>query len=146
MRFIVVLAALSLASGAFGQAMHKCVDKRGVVHYTDRPLPGCKGKEVDIQGQPPISGALSPPKEDFRSDERAYQRRKIDEARIREEQKNTAEKQNRQCAPLRAELERLESGRRIARVDEKGELSYVEDDERNQRVAKLREEIALKCR
>ena len=146
MRFIALLAALSLASGAFGQTMHKCVDKRGVTHYTDRPMPGCKGGEVKIQGQPPISGTLTPPRQDAGQDERDYQRRKMDEARIREAQRNTAEKIERQCAQLRAEVEGLESGRRIVRIDEKGEPSYVEDDERNQRVAKLREEIALKCR
>ena len=146
MRFVLALAVTLLASGAYGQTMHKCVDARGVTHYTDRPLPGCKGKEVDIQGQPPISGTLSAPKEDFRRDDRDYQRRKIDEERIREAQRNTREKQNRECAQMQAELQKMESGGRIARIDEKGELSYLEDDERSQRTAKLQDEIAQKCR
>lgn len=146
MRLVLVLAVSLLASGASGQTMHKCVDARGVTHYTDRPLPGCKGGEVKIQGQPPISGTLSPPRQDVGQQERDYQRRKMDEARIREAQRNTAEKINRQCAQLQAEVEGLESGRRIVTFNDKGEPSYLEDDERNQRVAKLREEIALKCR
>jgi hypothetical protein len=146
MRFALVLAASLLASPAFGQAMHKCVDARGITHYTDRPLPGCKGGEVKIQGQPPVSGTPAPPRQDAGQEERDYQRRKMDEARIREAQRNTAEKINRQCEQLRAQLESLESGRRIVTFNEKGEPTYVEDDERNQRAAKLRDEIAQKCR
>jgi hypothetical protein len=146
MRLSLVLAFSLLASGAFAQTMHKCVDKRGVTHYSDKPLAGCKGAEVKIQGQPPISGTLSPPRQDSGQDERDYQRRKMDEERIREAQRNTREKMDQQCAQLRAQLEGLESGRRIVRFDEKGEPSYVEDEERNQRAAKLRDEIAQKCR
>ena len=146
MRPVLVLVVALLASGASAQTMYKCVDARGVTRYTDQPQPGCKGKEVDIQGQPPISGTLSAPKEDFRRDDRDYQRRKIDEERIREAQRNTGEKMDQQCAQLRAQLEGLESGRRIVRLDEKGEPSYVEDEERNQRAAKLQEEIAQRCR
>ena len=146
MRLPLALVVALLASGASAQTMYKCVDARGVTRYTDQPQPGCKGGEVKIQGQPPISGTLSPPKQDAGQQERDYQRRKMDEARIQEAQRNTAEKINRQCEQLRAQLESLESGRRIVRIDEKGEPSYVEDDERNQRAAQLRDEIAQKCR
>lgn len=54
------LAAALLLLGAFPlhAQMVKCVDELGVVHYTDKPRPGCKGGEVNIQGQPPISGML----------------------------------------------------------------------------------------
>ena len=146
MRLPLALLVALLASGASAQTMYKCVDARGVTRYTDQPQPGCKGGEVKIQGQPPISGTLSPRRQDAGQEERDYQRRKMDEARIQEAQRNTAEKIDRQCEQLRAQLESLESGRRIVRFDDKGEPSYVEDDERNQRAAKLREEIAQKCR
>jgi hypothetical protein len=147
MRFLLVLAVSLLASAAFAQTMYKCVDARGVTRYTDQPQPGCKGREVQIQGQPPVSGTLPPPKQDAGQVERDHQRRKMDEDRIREAQRNTAEKIKRQCDQLQAEVERMESGRRIVTFNEKGEPTYVEDDERSQRAAKLREEIALqKCR
>jgi hypothetical protein len=146
MRFVLVLAVWLLASGAFAQTMYKCVDARGVTRYTDQPQPGCKGGAVNIQSQPPVSGTPPPPKPDAGQVERDNQRRKMDEDRIREAQRNTAEKINRQCEQLRAQLESMESGRRIVTFNEKGEPTYVEDDERNQRAAKLREEIALKCR
>jgi hypothetical protein len=146
MRLALVLAVAIFASGASAQTMYKCVDARGVTRYTDQPQPGCKGGEVKIQGQPPISGTLSPPRQDSGQDERDYQRRKMDEERIREAQRNTGEKMDQQCAQLRAQVEGLESGRRIVQFDEKGEPSYVEDEERNQRAAKLRDELAQRCR
>ena len=146
MRLLITLAVPLLASGAFGQTMHKCVDARGVTHYTDRPMPGCKGKEVNIQSQPPVSGTLAPPKEDFRRDENEFQRRRIAEERGREAQASALEQQSQRCAALQSDLRRMESGVRLARPDAKGGLEYLEDDERNQRAAKLREEIAQKCR
>ena len=146
MRWVVLLAASSLASGAFGQAMHKCVDARGVTHYTDRPMPGCKGGEVRIQGQPPISGTLSQPQEDLRRNETEFQRRRIAEERGREDQANALEQQRQRCAALHADLRGMESGVRLARPDGKGGYEFMEDDERNQRAAKLRDEIAQKCR
>ena len=126
--------------------MHKCVDKRGVTHYSDKPLPGCKGAEVKIEGQPSISGALAPPKEDFRRDETEFQRRRIAEERGREAQANALEQQRQRCAALQADLRRMESGVRLARPDAKGGYEYLEDDERNQTAARLRDEIAQKCR
>jgi len=146
MRRLLLLALSLLASGAAAQTMQKCVDERGVTHYSDRPEPGCKGKEVEIHGQPPISGKLSPRKEDLKREERDLQRRRVAEEKARAADVRAAEAEQRRCAQMRTELQRLESGRRTARVDEKGTRSYIEDEERSRRAAKLREEIAQKCR
>jgi uncharacterized protein DUF4124 len=144
-RLLVVAFALS-ASSAAAQTMYKCVDARGVTRYTDRPQPGCKGAEVKIEGQPPISGKLSPPTEDFKRDEQGFQRRRIAEERGREAEQKAREEQNRRCATLQADLRRLESGLRLVRPDAKGGYDYVEDQERDQRAERLREELAQKCR
>jgi hypothetical protein len=146
MRPLLALAFALLASGASAQTMYKCVDARGTTRYTDRPEPGCKGKEVNIQGQPPISGTLTPKTEDFSNSERDFQRRRIDEERVREAQKNTEAKREQQCAQLQSELSRLQSGVRLVRPDDKGGYEYVEDEERNQQAERLRAEIAQRCR
>ena len=70
-------AALLLLLGSapsFAQ-MYKCQDARGVTQYADKPCPDGKGKEVDIRGQPPISGKVTPYREDLKSAERDLQRR-----------------------------------------------------------------------
>ena len=146
MRRTLFLALALLASGASAQTMYKCVDSRGVTHYSDKPLAGCKGAEVKIEGQPSISGTLSPSKEDFRRDENDFQRRRIAEERGREAELNALEQQRQRCAALQADLRRIESGVRLVRPDDKGGYEYVEDAEREQRAARLRDEIAQRCR
>jgi hypothetical protein len=146
MRRLLVLALVLFASGASAQTMYKCVDARGVTHYSDKPLPGCKGREVNIQGQPPISGTLSAPGENFRRDEQGFQRRRIAEERDREAELHAVEEQKRRCGELLAEVRRLDFGRRLVELDEKGGLAYVDDEERNRRASRLRDEIAQKCR
>lgn len=58
---LVLAAALALAAAPAAAQMFKCVDDRGVTHYTDKPQPNCKGGPVDIRGSPLISGAPSKP-------------------------------------------------------------------------------------
>ena len=146
MRRTLFLALALLASGASAQTMYKCVDARGVTHYSDKPLAGCKSAEVRIEAQPPVSGTLSPPKEDIRRDETEFQRRRIAEERGREAELSALEQQRRRCAVLQADLQRMESGLRLVRPDDKGGYEYIEDEERNQNAARLRDEIAQKCR
>jgi len=144
-RLLVLVVALA-SSGASAQTMYKCVDSRGVTRYTDQPQPGCKGSEVKIQSQPPISDTPPPRRGDASQQERDYQRRKLDDERIREAERNTAAMRERQCAQMQVEIERMESGRRIIRFDDQGGHSFVEDEERERRAAQLREEMAQKCR
>jgi hypothetical protein len=101
---------------------------------------------VKIEGQPPISGTISPPKESSRSDENEFQRRRIAGKRGREAELNALEQQRRRCSVLQADLQRMESGLRLVRPDDKGGYEYIEDEERNQNAARLRDEIAQKCR
>jgi hypothetical protein len=58
---LILAAALALAAAPAAAQMYKCVDARGVTHYTDKPQPGCKGGPVDIRGSPLISGAPGKP-------------------------------------------------------------------------------------
>ena len=41
MRSLALLMLAMLALPAEAQ-LHKCIDERGRVHYTDKPIPGCK--------------------------------------------------------------------------------------------------------
>ena len=49
----LLLAVLLAAAGPAGAQMFKCVDAKGRTHYTDKPLPGCKGQsEMRPPAQP----------------------------------------------------------------------------------------------
>ena len=115
--------------------MVKCVDERGVTHYTDRPPPGCKGGEVDIRGQPPISGKVAPAKDDLRQDEREFQRRQIQRTRQEEAEATQLAQQKQRCDNMRAELQRASAVRRPA-----------DANAHDARLKRLNEEISAKCR
>src|SRR3982750_591515 len=117
--------------------MYKCTSERGVVQYTDKPTAGCK--EVDIRPSPPISGALQPPSDDLARQEAEFRKRQIDrdagEAKAHQAQVE-------RCVRLRRELTLLNTSRRIARTNERGEREFVDDAVRDQRIADLQREVA----
>ena len=132
---IVLLAALP----AWAQ-MYKCVDERGVTHYTDKPRPGCKGGQVDIRASPSISGqgvgAQQP--RDLAAQEADFKRRQIQrEAAEAKDQAASAQR----CARLRNEYNLLASSSRLFKFDDKGQRVYVEDASREARVAQLKEQL-----
>jgi hypothetical protein len=136
----IALAALLAASLPAQAQMHKCVDERGVTSYSDKPRPGCKGKEVDIRPIPPVSGrAVKPSESDVAGQEAEFRRRQIErgEADAQEE----AERKY-QCARLKSEYARLHfPGRLAVSIDAKGERTYMDDDVRQKRIAEIREKL-----
>ena len=125
--------------------MYKCVDERGATHYTDKPRPGCKGGEVDIRPQPPISGKAAPGKEDLGAAERDFQRRQIQRDRQEESEARSQRDQARRCLNLRSEVQRYGAQRRIASTDAKGERVFMDDAAREAKIAQLNAEITQKC-
>lgn len=138
-----LLAALALAAQPLNAQMYKCVDERGAAHYTDKPRAGCR--EVDIRGQPPISGTVAPRREDWSREEHEFQRRRIEEERRAEAEARSREARERRCTAMRARLAQLEQAGRVAVFDSKGERRYMDDGERETLLAKLRGEIAREC-
>jgi hypothetical protein len=120
--------------------MYKCVDERGRITYSDKPRPDCKGgKEVDIRGSPPMGEAVRERKSDLSQEEADFKRRQID----RERQEEQAKKELQQrCARARSEFNRLSNARRvIEKYDEKGQRVFLEDSVREERLARLRDEL-----
>ena len=138
-------AALLLVPVLVHAQMVKCVDERGIVHYTDKPRPGCRGGEVNIQGQPPISGKLQPRTLDPAREEREFQRRRIEGERQAKGEEREREARRRRCATMHSELQRLESQRRVVSVNPQGERTFLDDGVRQQRIEQLRAEIARGC-
>jgi hypothetical protein len=138
-RLLLGLCLLLSAPLAFAQ-MYKCVDANGVTHYTDKPRPDCKGGKVDIQSSPTTSGkpAGGAPAGDFARQDADFKRRQIqrEQAEARDE---AALKQR--CARLRQEHEWLSFGGRISKRDAQGQRVYVEDAERQTRLAQVKSEL-----
>ena len=160
MRWPLVLAVALLPQIAAAQGMYKCVDARGVTHYTDKPVPGCKSREAEPQKPPPASGKLAPPKEKPQSpaskvappkekpqpEVRAVQRPKTAAEKAKEAELRALEQQKRRCGLLKGELRRIERSERLRSVDEARKSSTLEDAARESRAARLREDISRDCR
>lgn len=141
----LVIAFAAMTAVSVHAQMHKCVDDRGITHYTDKPAPDCKGGPVDIRAAPPISGKVEQRQEDLTGAERDFRLRQIDRARQDQDEARKLDAQKRRCASMHSEYQRLTSGRRLARTNEKGERIYVEDTERDKRAAQLKSDIARQC-
>jgi sRNA-binding protein len=131
--FLLALPALPVREAR--AQMYKCVDARGVTAYSDKPCPDGRGREVDIQGQPPISGKVTPYREDIKAAEREFQRRQAKQERERLAETRARESQQRQCAAKRSELQRASSVRRPA-----------DADAHDARIARLQAEVVKLCR
>ena len=96
MRTLALTVLLLSCAPAYAQ-MYKCVDSRGVTHYSDKPLPpSCKGGAVKIRAAPPTgtSAPSVPPAA------------------------GTAAEINRRCARTAQEYTRIQSARRDGKPDE----------------------------
>lgn len=134
----LALGALLIALPASAQ-MYKCVDARGVVTYSDKPSPGCKGGPVDIQPIPSLSGQARPaPSSNPSQQDAEFNRRRIE--RERAEAAESAALAQR-CARARYEIGRLSAGTRVSRINDAGERIYMDDATRDTRLAELKQQI-----
>jgi len=135
-----VLLAVLLAAVLPAQAqMYKCVDERGVTHYSDKPGAGCKGKEIDIRPIPPVGGKVQEGGQDPARADADFNRRRIERERV---ELNEKAQRERRCARLRSDVGRLSGGGRvIAKYNEKGERVYMDDETREKRLAELSEQL-----
>ena len=151
---VSVLVALA-ASGAASAQTYRWVDEKGRVQYSDQPPPGKLKEQRTLKPPPPGLGDAAPEDKGTASrprtlaeEEAAFRRRAAerDKSRKEEEDRVADSKAGAQgCERAKRELGLLESGVRIQRMDAKGEIQYMEDEERAREMARLRS-ITGTCR
>jgi hypothetical protein len=134
----VAVALLLFATYPSHAQMYKCVDERGVTHYSDKPRPGCKGAKVHIQPIPPVSGQVTPRASDLAGQDADFKRRQIERENAAAKDKAALEQR---CARLRQEHAVLASGVRLGKVSAQGERVFMDDATRDARLVKLKEEL-----
>ncbi len=149
-----------LAAGAAGaDQIYKWIDKDGKVHYGDRPSAGAKTTSISAPAAPAGSPAapaaangkaaakdskpLTPAEQ-----EQAFRKRQADAAKAadkaeKERADQAAKADN--CERAKENLRQIESGQRIARLDANGERYFVDDEQRAQEAAKVREAMQKSC-
>lgn len=143
----IALGLLAALGAAPAQAqIYKCVDERGVTHYTETPRPGCKGREVDLRASPPPSGQGPVPARDVARDNADFKRRQIERERLEEREQAQLAARQRQCARDRDHLMGLETASLVVDgVTASGEKTYMDDATRSRHIAELRARLAA-CR
>jgi len=137
LRPLALLLLLLAAVPAWAQ-IYKCVDERGVTHYTDKPRPGCSGGPIDIRPIPPVSGKESSRSSSLAGEDADFRRRQIQREEAEAREKAAAAQR---CSNLRSEYALLGSGVPLIKSNEHGERVYMEDATRDARMAEIKEQM-----
>lgn len=160
-----LLAACALLAGSsLAHAQYAWIDARGVRHFSDRPPPPstpphkilkAPGRIAPpVQAPPaepaPAAAAAAPSSGPTTLAQREEQFRARSKMREEQDRKDAAEAQRRRdlaehCREAREMRAQVESGVRIAKFDAKGERSFMTDEERAVRLARVNHALAL-CR
>jgi hypothetical protein len=174
-RLGVPLVAVLLAFVAAGdaQAQWKWRDRSGQIHVSDLPPPrDVADKDVlqrpataarpapapapapATEGDDATPAAVPPAEAKPRVDAELEARRKAAEqeqqarqqAQQKQDEMKLAQQRAENCDRARAHLRQLESGMRMARVNDKGERIIIDDKERASEMQRARQVIASDCR
>lgn len=147
------------------QAQWKWRDAGGKIQYSDMPPPNSV-QDRDILQRPagqtrivvaPIptpgsvpAAASAPERPASRPDPGLAAKQKaeqeLQQQKQKEEQRRVAEAKAENCRNARSQLQTLESGIRMTRTDNKGEMSYLDDKQRADEARRMRDIIASDCR
>jgi hypothetical protein len=155
-RFLLILLVL-LSANAFA-AVNKWVDADGRVNYSDLPPPAnVKAKPLhsasdaaasaSASGVPAASAPAAPKTIAERAAEldKANQAKQEAAAKAAQEQA-IADTKKANCAAAQQNLRTLQAGTRIVEIDASGQRSYLDDAQRQQRIAKAQQDIATYCK
>jgi Domain of unknown function (DUF4124) len=150
-QFFAAIAIL-LATATVAAQVYKWVDKDGKVQYSDTPPPpgATKAEAKKVETGPGTSTSTAPaPAKSLQDRTQDFDKRKADAAeqskKAGEAQKKTAENDE-NCKGAKSALADLESGRPIRRSNDKGELAYMSDEERQAEVTRARAVVASSCK
>lgn len=148
MRAIILLILACLWTVASAQ-VYTWRDASGKVHYSETPPPGVDAKKMRAGGQSdsaPASGAAG---RSLAEQEAEFRKRQADAEKARskaEQDRTTAEDNKRNCEDARSQLNALESGQRMSRVDASGERVPLDDEMREQEIERARKSVQSWCK
>ena len=122
--------------------IYQWTDENGVVHFSDSKPDSQNAEERTLTAPPPAAGAARPADSDPGS---LAQQRREEIARKKQETRAEQAANEARCAEWQAEVDRLEPNRRVFFTNEDGETERMDDVERSDRVAELKDQIARHC-
>ena len=130
-----------LALPAYGQ-IYKWVDEKGRVQYGERPPAGAKVSPIRQEAMP-----VEKPRalRDLAEQELDFKRRQIEQQRAEEARAKDEKQRQAQCEWARGRLAAGESAGRHSTM-KGGERVFLTDAERDQQLARMREQVSRACR
>ena len=137
----VLLCALITTSGH--AQVYKWVDESGQVHYGDRP-DNIQAEQVKIrQNETTTPRAKDEEKLDYLKDKNKAKSEKAEELK---EQKMTNKEKRKYCNEAKSDLEAIMSRGRVREIDEKGEYTYLTEEQRQKRISAAKKKQNEFCR
>ena len=146
--FAVTFMALPVEA----QQIYKWTDANGKTVVSDKPPPGQlpqQNTETKAQDDSPSEGKADKKEKTWVDRDLEFRQRQMERAEKEEKAKKEAaeaasKKEN--CENARRRLQTLESGQRIAMLNDKGERYFMEDEQRAQDIKKTRSFIDTECK
>jgi len=148
-KYLLLLLILT-STNAFAE-INKWVDSNGKVHYSDQPPPldvRPKTLRPDANTQDTASSGVTAPQTiaEREADLKKEQKAKNETDDKAAQKKAIADAQKANCDTAQRNLRTLQDGIRIVEIDAKGEHSYIDDTQREQRLAKIQKDISNYCK
>ena len=146
----ILLILLMLAGANAFAGLNKWVDADGKVHYSDQPPPA-NVKATTLRATSDAAAPASAPAAPKTIAEREAELKKAQQAErenadkvAKEQARIETEKAN--CEAAQQNLRTLQEGVRMVEIDAKGERSYLDDDQRRQRIEKAQQDVKNYCK
>lgn len=144
--FTLAVTALFAATGVNAQ-VYQWKDENGKTFYSDKPPIGTPGQQQKILTPSPDGGSATQKSVADRDLEFRKRQKESQESAEKANKEKTASAEKQQfCDNTRRRLQALESGERIILLDDKGERYYMEDAQREQEIAKVRQDMSANCK
>jgi len=153
--FMLIFLMLTTTS-AFA-ALSKWVDANGQVHYSDTPPPNAEGvKTLRSSSNSKISANPNDVNADAPSAPKTIAEREAELKKTQQEKKAAADKADKEkayaealkdnCSAAQQRLRVLQDGIRVMEIDANGERSYMNDERRQQNIAKAQQDVSSSCK
>ena len=139
---IAVLLCALITSPVHAQ-VYKWVDESGQVHYGDRP-DNTKAEQVKIHhNETTTPRAIDKEKQDYLKDKNKAESEKAEELK---EQKMINKEKRKYCNEANSDLAAIMSRGRTREINEKGEYTYLTEEQRQDRISAAKKKQKEFCR
>jgi hypothetical protein len=146
-RFLVVAGLAALFTSSLHAAVYQWTDEQGRVHYSDRPVHE-SAKQMKLRKARPTTQNQAIPADRREVRQRmldVYEQERAEKREAAAEAKQAREERKRRCLNARVDYENYSSAGSIYEFQESGERKYMDKQQRESYLAKLKARVSEYC-